>query len=318
MNLPSYSELPVRPDLPPRSAWALWGDDDQLGTLNLLTAERASRAARLARTGRTFALNWPMKQPYPALYGRKELQHDIHVMRPGILDDSLGNFFPQSSSQWDALCHVAHPKYGFWNGATMDRVNGGAGSRNGIEHYAEKGIVGRGVLLDVARHWAATGRSLDCATATEISVDDLEEVRQAQGVDFEVGDILLLRTGWIDWYQQAPQDVRTSASRDGSRFLQTPGLAGGEAMAEWLWNHHFAAVAADNPGLEAGPHDFVVDQYLHYRLIPLLGFALGELWDLETLAADCAADGVYDFLLTAAPLNISGGVGSPANALAVK
>ena len=77
-------------------------------------------------------------------------------------------------------------------------------------------------------------------------------------------------------------------------------------------------MAADNPAIEAWPHKLEVDQYIHFRLIPLLGMPMGEMWFVDDLAADCAEDGVYEFLLTSAPLNVLGGVGSPPNALAIK
>lgn len=318
MQLPSYDNLPIRPELPPGSAWGVWGNDDQLGTINLLTEERAARAAGLVGRGATFALNWQMEQPSPAFYGREELRHRIYSMLPGIFDDSVDNLFTQSSSQWDALCHIGHPEYGFWNGTTAEQITGEPGTRNGIEHWARKGIAGRGVLLDVARHWAETGRAIDGGTTVEFTPDDLEEVREAQGLTFEEGDILLIRTGWMDWYENSSDTTKSGLAEDSLARLTTPGLIGGEAMAEWLWNNHFAAVAADNPALEAWPHRIEVDQYLHFRVIPLLGIALGEMWYLEELAADCASDKRYEFLLTSAPLNLRGGVGSPPNALAIK
>jgi hypothetical protein len=100
-----------------------------------------------------------------------------------------------------------------------------------------------------------------------------------------------------------------------------------------LWDLHIAAVGTDTPAFEvvpfggvSGPElgqamrdpDRCLDVFLHFRILALLGIPIGEMWDLEALAEDCAADGVYEFLLTSAPLNLRNGVGSPANALAVK
>jgi hypothetical protein len=79
-----------------------------------------------------------------------------------------------------------------------------------------------------------------------------------------------------------------------------------------------AALAGDHPSLEAWPPTAETGGFLHQRLIGLLGIPIGELWYLEGLASDCAADGVYDFMFTSAPLNILGGVGSPPNAIAIK
>lgn len=318
MDLPRYDELPVRDGLPEGSSWGLWGDDDEVGTINLLTPERVQRALRLPSRGAVFPLNWALEEPSPPFYGRGALQHNIDRPFTPCLDDSLDNFFTQSSSQWDALCHIGHPEHGFYNGRTDAELTGEPGTQLGIEHWARRGIVGRGVLLDVARHFEQTGRAFDGGTTVEFTWRDLEEVREAQGVEFEAGDILVLRTGWMSWYLDAPEQTRLDLAQDSLTRLKSPGLSGGEDMVEWLWNQHFAAVAADNPALEAWPHALEVDQYIHFRLLPLLGLAMGEMWFVEDLAADCATDGVYEFLLTSAPLNLRGGVGSPPNALALK
>jgi kynurenine formamidase len=318
MQLPKYDELPVRAGLPEGSSWGLWGDDDELGTINLLTPERVQRALGTAKRGAVFSLNWALEEPNPPFYGRGALGHRIDRPLDHVLDDALDNFFTQASSQWDALCHVGHPVHGFYNGRKDEDFTGEPGTKNGIEHWAKRGIVGRGVLLDVARHWEKTGRPIDGSKHIEFTPDDLEEVREAQGVTFEVGDILILRTGWMNWYVNASAEVRKDLAEDSLARLQTPGLVGGEDMVAYLWNQHFAAVAADNPAIEAWPHALEVDKYIHFRLLPLLGMPMGEMWFVEDLAADCASDGVYEFLLTSAPLNIRGGVGSPPNALAIK
>ena len=82
--LPLFDELPVTPGAPPRSAWGLWGKDDELGTLNLLTPERVAAGARLVRTGKRFALNWQLELPSPPLFRREALQHTIKRRRPFV------------------------------------------------------------------------------------------------------------------------------------------------------------------------------------------------------------------------------------------
>lgn len=317
-DLPRYDQLPIREGLPVASSWGLWGDDDELGTINLLTPDRVQAGLRAAKRGAVFPLNWALEEPNPPFYGRGALGHRIDRPLDNILDDALDNFFTQASSQWDALCHVGHPIHGFYNGRVDADFTGKQGTKNGIEHWARRGIAGRGVLLDIARHWERTGRGLDGGEHVEFTVADLEEVKDAQGVTFQAGDILILRTGWMSWYLGASEELRRDLAEDSLSRLKTPGITGSEDMVEWLWNQHFAAVAADNPAIEAWPHKLEVDQYIHFRLIPLLGMPMGEMWFVDDLAADCAEDGVYEFLLTSAPLNVLGGVGSPPNALAIK
>jgi kynurenine formamidase len=125
--------------------------------------------------------------------------------------------------------------------------------------------------------------------------------------------VLLVRTGYIEAYLAGSPEDRVRYSR-GREF---PGLHAGEEMARYLWDSGVAAVATDNPAVELSPGDPAVGS-LHRRLIPLLGFALGEFFDFGRLALDSAADGTYTSLFVAAPLNLPGGVGSPGNALAIK
>ncbi len=316
-ELPSYDKLPVKKGAPPRSAWGLWGDDDELGCLNLLTPERVAAAAGLVRKGAAFPLNLRIDRPDPPLYGRGRVRHTITGEGGDGRDDYLDNFWPQASSQWDSLRHIRHPEYGWYNGVRDDEIVAGDGGKLGIDTMAGRGIAGRGVLLDVARHFAARKRWLDYSTPELITTDDLEACAQAQGVEVQTGDVLLVRTGWLAWYlSEATPEVREEISDRGR--LKAPGLGPAEEMAAWLWDRHVAAVAADNPALEAWPPRPETGDFMHWRLIPLLGMPIGELWELDGLAADCAEDGVYEFLFTSAPLNVPGGVGSPPNAMAIK
>jgi kynurenine formamidase len=122
----------------------------------------------------------------------------------------------------------------------------------------------------------------------------------------------------MTWYETATAAEREYAAGS-PELIKSPGLAHDESVAEWLWDHQISAVACDNPTLEAQPVEFsTVNGFLHYQLIALLGMAIGELFQLDLLAADCAADGVYEGMFTSAPLNKVGGSGSTANALAIK
>ncbi len=146
-----------------------------------------------------------------------------------------------------------------------------------------------------------------------IKASELDAAAADHGVAIEDGDILLVRTGWERAYMAADQSAREAAASD----LHAPGLEGSVEMAAWLWDRRIAAVASDCPALEPWPWDLNVGS-LHIRALCYFGMPLGELWSLEALAEDCAADGVYEFLLTSVPLNLRGGVGSPPNALAIK
>lgn len=314
--LPAYRALPAVPGLAARHAWDAWGRDDRLGTLNLLTEERVRHAATLVRRGAVHSLNWELELPDPPMFGRQRIRHQSTVF-PNGTDDWYDGFHPQVSSQWDALSHIGHPDAGYYAGTPASAVATPATNPLGIEWWARRGIAGRFVLLDLARRREALGRPLDMLSDEAIDSVELEATAAEQGVELGAGDILLLRFGWISWYRSAPQEVRDAVPTMGD--TATPGLAQGESMAAWLWDRRVAAVVGDNPGVErypAPPDDLA--RFLHYRLITFLGMALGELFDLDALGDDCARDGLYEGLFTAAPLNKRGGSGSTANALAIK
>jgi hypothetical protein len=117
-RLLAFAELPVKLEYPPHSAWGVFGDDDQIGTLNLLTPERVAAAARLVQHGQVFALNWELELPHPPLFNRPALQHTINRRRQNVFDDVYDNFNTQSSSQWDGLRYFGHCEHGFYNGVT--------------------------------------------------------------------------------------------------------------------------------------------------------------------------------------------------------
>lgn len=313
---PSFDELPVRDGAPPGSSWGVFGDDDQIGTLNFIGPEQVREAARLVRDGRMFALNWDIGLPDPAFFKREAVRHTIFEKYPGFaIDDYLDSFWPQASSQWDGLRHIADDENGFYNGATIADVTAPGPGALGIEHWAERGIAGRGVLVDLV-HWAReAGASLDPFDFFAVGPDLISEILERRDLELRQGDILIFRTGWVEAYERLSRSERDELAvhpRPGS-----PGLYGADVPA-FLWDNRVAAVAADNPGLEAGYPKKGSDLSLHRALIARLGMPLGELWDLRRLAEDCERDGRSAFFLTSAPLRIGGGVGSPPNVLALK
>jgi kynurenine formamidase len=316
--LPSYDELPAAPR-GGRSAWGLFGERDEVGLFNLVTEEVTREALALARRGAVFNLNAPNDFLDPPLFDRPRLQIEQQLVREGrALNEVYSDFNPQSSTQWDALSHVAYDANAFYNGATLDEVL--AGERNNITAWANRGIVTRGVLLDLERTAAAAGRSYDPGASYAFSVAELEEAREAAGVELRPGDVLILRTGFMRWYQELPDAERERISARAE--LKACGIEHTEDMARWLWESHVAAAACDCPALEVWPMDHSDEAFpfgcLHNVILGQFGMAIGELFWVEDLAADCATDGVHEFLLTSAPLNTGGGFGSTANALAVK
>ncbi|MFJ9566388.1 cyclase family protein [Streptomyces fuscichromogenes] len=301
------------------SNWGRWGADDVLGTLNFLDEAKRREAVALGRRGVSFSLSqrFDMNGPQNG-WGRRT--NPIHTMLMTGSDASLGNqgsphgiggaddmiTMPlQCSTQWDGLGHVFdHGKA--WNGRDAALTVTSEGDLvTGIEHMAPH-AAGRGVLLDVGRVVGTEGELPDGFAITE---EHLDATAEAHRVSVGRGDIVLVRTGQL-----------TRVRREG-----WGGYAGGPApglsftTAGWLHRTEIAAIATDTWGFEVRPNEFEhAFQPLHQVAIPHMGLLIGEMWDLDALAADCAADGVYDFWLTAAPLPITGAVGSPVNPIAVK
>ncbi|HEX6521486.1 MAG TPA: cyclase family protein [Streptosporangiaceae bacterium] len=314
------AELPDYDDLPPaphggRTAWGVFGTSDQVGLVNLMTPERVVSAAALVRKGAVFPLDAPLDAFDPTIADARGVPRHRVLHTAGTIgfDDVYDNFYPQASSQWDSLGHVGYAPDQFYNGATEAEV--ASGQRNTIEHWARRGIAGRAVLLDMCRLAAHEGRRYDPGTSTTFDAADLERARSRTGLDFSPGDVLILHTGFARWYLDQPRDRRLQIRRQ----ITTPGLAHTEEICRYLWNAHVAAIVSDTFAVEAFPADRSTPiGFLHRILIGQFGMALGELWWTEDLAADCAADGVYEAMLTSTPIHAPGGIGSPANALAIK
>jgi hypothetical protein len=247
---------------------------------------------------------------------------------PNVLDDYLDNFYLQSSSQVDGLLHMRHPVFGYYNGVADATVESGDGVL-GIHRWAERGLAGRAVLLDVGHYLEERGTPIDLRSNQQISVALLDEVAEAQGCAIRPGDMVLIRTGWLQNFVAELTDAERLEVRG---KMRCPGLAQEEETVRWIWEHQIPLIAADQGTVESFPPastspflfngesvgDTSTAGLMHYVLIPLLGVVLGELWVLDELAQDCRNDGVWEMLVVSKPLNVWGAVGSPANALAIR
>lgn len=322
-SVPTYAELLERTDAPAGTSWGLFGPDDELGSVNFMTAERVVEAMKLVKRGKVFNLDYPINVFDPPLFSgaRGLAKHNVFARHEDSRDDWLDGFYLQGTTQIDGLRHRRHHDHGFYNGVANEEIREGT-SVLGIDKWAESAIIGRGVLIDVAAYLALDGRQLDHENGEPISVDLLDEVARHQDVEFRPGDILMVRTGWAKYLlEDAPASFQES-QKDG---LRAAGILQSRETVAWLWDHQFTLIAADNiafeafPIAESSPFETVTDGgMIHQELIGSLGFAIGEVWQLDKLAADCAATGVYDSAVIAKPLNLRGGVGSPANACALR
>ncbi len=303
--------------------WGKWGPKDEIGTLNHTTAEDIVAAARLVKKGKviSLALNFDntgpqgAKSKYPAM-GRI---NPVHTMLrtgtdaySGVLDhrgiraaDDMVVMPLQCGTQWDGLGHVFYENY-MWNGYDCREVTSNGAQKCGIEKTKNR-MVGRGVLLDVARalgkKWLDDGYAITCG--------DLDRTAEVQGVKMKRGDFVIVRTGQMEAKLEA-------GSWDGYPGGDAPGF--GFETLEWIKRTELAALASDTWGCEVRPNETEpgINQPWHWITIPMMGMTMGEIFYVKELAEDCAADKVYEFLFVAPAIPITGAVGSPTNPLAIK
>jgi kynurenine formamidase len=303
-DLPRYAELPLLEALGLRTSWGLFGDPG--GTLNFIDESAVRTASRNVQSGRVVSLSVESDLIDPPLYDRPPTEHVVTSSTRNIFEDELNVFNPQAGSQWDGLCHIRAREFGFYGGI-VDEAE--ARQKLGMHHVASRGIVGRGLLIDVAGYY---GDQWDPMEERAVGPDEIRAILDAQGSRMQAGDILCFRFGWVSEYRKMK-----SRGEDRSQVgITFAGLSAADELAEFLWDAKVAAVATDNPGVENSPGNRAVGS-LHRKLIPGLGYPLAELLDLDGLAAACRERDSHDFLFTAAPLPLHGGVSSTANALAI-
>ncbi|NYF96732.1 cyclase family protein [Janibacter cremeus] len=313
---PSLTEL--LKDAP--SNWGKWGPDDEVGSLNYLGPEQVIAAAGLIRSGKVFPIQrligdpkgdpvWPSRKPAVRTQIMDESTWDSEDAPafPGGLhyaDDKIEAFL-QGSTQYDALGHVWYDGK-LWNGYDARSTVGGM-DKASVEPIADRGVVGRAVLLDMARF-----RDKDYLDSAEtFTHEDLVACAKQQGVEIRKRDILLIRTNYLQKFF----DV-------GDEFYENfcePGLIYSPELVHWFADMEIPNLVTDTIANEVTTDpETGVALTLHNALMRNLGVAFTEIVDLEELAADSAQDGVYDVFYAAAPLKVSQGSGSPVNPLVIK
>jgi len=295
--------------------WGRWGPDDQIGTLNLVDGVARRRAARSVQSGKAFALGLPLSESEGIQAGFIEGRVNptrtmIAVNGPLSADpdwicasEDVVTLALQCATHWDALAHTSYGGH-LYNGYPASEVTGAGAARCGIHLLGT--VVSRGVLLDLPR---ALGTDV-LEGGHPISPGELDEALDLAGIDIEPGDIVLVRTGQMAHLAEPGRDLIAYT-------YPSPGLT--IETAEWFYTHDVAAVATDTLVCEVYPCQYE-DLYLPVHLLHLveMGMTQGQNWVLDALAADCADDGQYTFLLDATPLPFTYGLGSPLNPLALK
>ncbi len=324
------------------SNWGDWGENDQLGRLNLIGPEQVLKGIAEVKTGKTFCLSLPLHLPggnvlspvrFPPRL-RPVVRNDAPYfnyewrrVNPDLLDiasDDSVLLFNQYSTQWDSLAHRGalfdaagdgEPEPLYYNGyragedVTLEEDQTTAAKALGVENMAAHGVQGRGVLVDLFSHFGETPRK-------EVGYDDLMRVMEKDGIEIESGDMLCLWTG-LD-----RMILRMNGNPDDSLKQACTVLDGRDKrLLDWITDSGLAAIASDNLAVEAVGKPLPADHGgtslpLHERCLFHLGVHLGELWLLADLAAWLREHGRSRFLLTAPPLRLTGAAGSPVTPIA--
>jgi kynurenine formamidase len=301
--------------------WGKWGDNDEVGALNYLGNKEVMDGIRSVKKGKTFSLGLEVSKPGGDIVfpGRSST---IHLMTqdegtynagktqplPGGLKfaDDLVIMYLQGTTQCDA---IGHAWYGhtLYNNYPAETTSGGL-SRASILPIGKKGIVGRGILLDVPRY-----RGVDYLEKGEaISYKDINETMKLEKIEIKKHDIVLIRTGHIKvFYEKGPEIYFNP--------LNEPGITYERELIDWFYKNEVSAYGADTLSSELTNSTTTGTMVpMHIFLMNYLGIPIQELLWLEDLANDCKADGQYEFLYIASPLKIHGGTGSPINPIVIK
>jgi kynurenine formamidase len=290
---------------------ARWGEDDEHGALNLLTPDKVLAATRLCQTGKVYPLAVPIRrdglvlahrgapQRFSLLNHTDEKMYEPWGAAPGVGANEDVLLLPSHGhTHMDALCHV-YANGAIYNGFSTDTFTTNAGAaRCGIEKT--QAFAGRAVLLDLPRHlgvdWLSPGHV--------VTPEELESCRAAQGSILGSGDVLLIRTGWLDLC------VASEANAQELPHDQ-PGV--GLAAAEWVAGHDIAAIGADNAAVEVMPFDRGVFLGVHIELLVKRGITFVEHLALTQMAHD----GCHEGLFVVGALPVVGASGSPVNPIVI-
>ncbi len=315
----SYTVKDVRDMAKRFSNWGRWGKDDELGTVNFITPEKVRAAAALVRTGKIISLAIPFDKNGPQT-GYAGRVNPIHYMMQdgGDVVSGAQDWIPtlrytddaivmplQCATQWDALAHIFFDGK-MYNDRSPTLVHSNGAEKNSIMPLRDR-IATRGVLLDMPRFkkkdWLEPGEA--------IYPEDLDGAAKQEGVKVERGDIVLIRTGQMTMCRKQESWGGYAGTGD------APGLS--LTCAQWIYEKEIAGFATDTWGTEVLPNETPdVMQPIHCVSLVHTGILIGEIFDLDPLAADCAADGAYEFFFVAPPLPVTGAVGSPINPQAIK
>ncbi len=297
--------------------WGRWGADDEVGSLNYLTSQEVLRGVQSVKQGKVITLGmaignrggdpvWPGRTPAQRFMTQDKSYYSSGKSAPASggmeFADDYATMYLQSSTQYDALGHAWYDDK-IWNGYDASTTIGGL-EKASVYPIAQRGVVGRGMLLDIAR-----ARGVDALEkGEEIHLSDMLDVARQQGVTIEKHDILILRTGFLTRF------FTEGAKKFYAKPFNEPGLSYSKELVQWFHDMEIPALCTDTMANETSVHkETGIALPLHAALMRNLGIALNEICDLEELGQSCAEDKQYTFLYTAAPIKFKNAAGAPVN-----
>lgn len=239
---PPFSSLPLDKNGPPGNAWGLYGPNDELGALNLLTPAIVKQAAQEIQLGERVSIDWYLNLPTYPSFNRPSFNWRLHNKAPRSVNDDFIDVNTQSSSQWDGFRHYGYQKakkfYGGRNQADIE-----SSEVIGIDRIAHSGgITTRAVILDYPRYLEKQGKeSVNALEAKSIPAEVLRDMLKETGVEAREGDMLLLRTGFTrDYEALSDAERKAQAQKPVPTFL---GVESSKEVLQWIWESGFVAVA---------------------------------------------------------------------------
>jgi kynurenine formamidase len=299
------------------SNWGRWGDDDVHGALNHITAEKTAQAAALVHDGDIVScsriLEWA---PKPARH--EAAVQPVHFMM--ATGESVGDQGGGSAHDWMGvplhglyITHMDGQSHMFWNGKMHNGMDAGrvtverGAQAGGIDDVSSRGIVTRGVLIDVPR----VRGSEPLRGSAGVTLEDLENAERDAGITVEPGDFVLVRTGY-----GAHRSAEGGAGGGGAGSKPSVGMPGLlPSTLPWIYDRGVSVLATDT-GTDAFPsaYSFVP---VHTVSMVAMGIFIIDACDLETLATVCEQKGRWHFMISCSPLRLKNATGSPVNPLAV-
>ena len=290
------------------SNWGRWGDDDQLGAANLITPARRLAAAALITDGITVSLAHRLiideAEDVPRPFVQRMLgvpdPNAVPALRGGVSDNYNISYHGLSHSHIDSLCHMLY-KGQMYNGVSQETITEDGCSNASIVNL-QAGIVTRGVLMDIPRL-----KGVDyLEPGTPIYVEDLEAWEEMAGVTVQPGDAVFIRTG--RWARRA--EVGSWAIAQNAAGLHA-------STMPWIKARDVSFLGSDAANDVFPSQVEGVDAPVHLLTIVAMGIDLFDNQDLDALAETAARLNRWEFMLTAGPLAVATGTGSPINAIAI-